>query len=128
MADPLFMVHHGLVANTDTPTCLNQTGPVSLMPLGKCKTQVKVGAMGGWKGGDSGGKIRKKRRGGRREEEERGMALLLTPLALVEICQHSSAISLCLALLCCLFFFLSFFLNWLLFFPPHVRNRSNHKG
>lgn len=35
------------------PTCLNQTGPVSLMPLGRSMVQVKVG-VGGWRGLSSG--------------------------------------------------------------------------
>lgn len=35
------------------PTCLNQTGPVSLMPLGRSAAQVNVG-VGGWRGLSSG--------------------------------------------------------------------------
>lgn len=55
------------------PTCLNQTGPVSLMPLGKCEAQVKVGVrrVEGDSEGDGEGQNTGKRKGGRGEEEER---------------------------------------------------------
>lgn len=62
-------------------TCLNQTGPVSLMPPGKCKAQVKGEEdEGGSAGHDGEGHIRKDRREGWKGSE--GMAPFLTPLAL----------------------------------------------
>lgn len=62
------------------PTCLNQTAAVSLMPLGKCEAQVKVGRVEGSSGGDGEGQIRKERKEGWRGRK--GMASLLTPVAL----------------------------------------------
>lgn len=68
------------------PTCLNQTGPVSLMPLGKCEAQVKVGWWGVG-GGDCYDQIRKDKREGLRGNE--GIAPVLHWLFL-ERCRQSS--------------------------------------
>lgn len=83
------------------PTCLNQTGPVSLMPLGKCEAQVKVGWWGVG-GGDCYDQIRKDKREGLRGNE--GIAPVLHWLFL-ERCRHSKSAS--------HDFFLSFFLFFL---------------
>lgn len=91
------------------PTCLNQTGPVSLMPLGKCEAQVKVGVrrVVGSGGGDGEGQIRKERRE-RWWGREKCPSSYSTDCCLkaVSTAAATYSISLSLALICS--FFLSF--------------------
>lgn len=98
------------------PTCLNQTGPVSLMPLGKCEAQVKVGVMREVKSGVM-VRVRSERTGGRGNEEVRECPLLLHWL-LLESCQRCS----------CYSSPSSFFLSVSLFVSFFRHSKSYHKG